>query len=351
MREKLRNYINVTVSNKNLSTIDTSDLNYFITLVENRVISNIKDRQKKIPDLIIEDNRVRYGGDLTPGCHNCLTHGLNVINPTWKCNAKCKFCYHYGVDNKPLTPLHYMWGAYPHLAEDLIQIATKIKGDIHAIAWLGGEPILEFEKLPKVIKKFTELNISQHIFTNGIAITEDHMKILSDCGLGEIRFNLAATNCSDDVIKKMNIARKYFKYVCIEIPMHKEFYNDFMFKRIKILDTGFDHMNINELHLNENNIKFFNEDLYMYRFGYVSPISSRQLTYDLLEVASAEKWPIVINDCSNEQKFYRGIGKHSTQGYVSYFKQINLTQKFFHDNVNTLSIDECEKIMNLVEGK
>lgn len=61
MREKLRNYINVTVSNKNLSTIDTSALNYFITLVENRVISNIKDRQKKIPDLIIEDNRVRYG--------------------------------------------------------------------------------------------------------------------------------------------------------------------------------------------------------------------------------------------------------------------------------------------------
>ena len=78
---------------------------------------------------------------------------------------------------------------------------------------------MEIEKYYPVIKKFSEANIHQHLYTNGTLATEESLKALGDAGLDEIRFNLAATNCSDKVIENMEIAKKYIKSVGIESPM------------------------------------------------------------------------------------------------------------------------------------
>jgi pyruvate formate-lyase activating enzyme-like uncharacterized protein len=165
--------------------------------------------------------------------------------------------------------------------------------------------------------------------------SEDTLKKLSDAGLDEIRFNLAATDCADKVIKNMKIARKYFKYLCIESPMFTKFYNSFMKKRKQILDTGVDHIHFAELQLFPRTIANFRQEgpIYRYKKGYVSPIKSRQLTYDVFEVAVKEKWKnVVLHDCSNETKFYRGVNfylQESTFGRIDYAGFTKLDKSFY----------------------
>jgi len=87
---------------------------------------------------------------------------------------------------------------------------------------------------------------------------------------------------------------------------------------------------------------FANEGaIYRHRTGYVSPISSRNYTYDLIEMAEEEKWEVTIHDCSNEVKFYRGCGPSGQFGHIDYETSMNLPResylyaldKYFEDDV------------------
>ncbi|HBN85183.1 MAG TPA: radical SAM protein, partial [Clostridiales bacterium] len=56
-------------------------------------------------------------------------------------------------------------------------------------------------------------------------------------------FNLGASNCSDQVIENIGIAKKYIKSVGIETPMTPEFFKTFFKKKQKILETKLDFIN------------------------------------------------------------------------------------------------------------
>ena len=61
----------------------------------------------------------------------------------------------------------------------------------------------------------------------------------------------------------MKIARKYFKYLCIESPMVKEYYDSFIKNKNEIIETGVDHINCAELHIRENHLPYFSKELYL----------------------------------------------------------------------------------------
>ena len=54
--------------------------------------------------------------------------------------------------------------------------------------------------------------------------------------------------------------------------------------------------------------------MYISRFGYISPIWSRELTLKLMKIADEEKWDLVVHDCSNYTKFARGLNWGSKAG-------------------------------------
>ena len=133
--------------------------------------------------------------------------------------------------------------------------------------------------------------------------------------MDELRFNLGASNCADRVIENIALAKKYIPYVGIETPMTPELYEAFMAKKEKILATGLDFMNCAELHLNPNNIgNYEGEPMYVCRQGYLSPVWSRELTLQFMRIADAEKWPIVVHDCSNHTKFARDLNLRAKEG-------------------------------------
>jgi len=266
------------------------------------------------------ENRTYFVGDeskFSKGCRSCLLGtGLCAIRKTNKCNLRCKFCYDYGeIDNMPPVG-EGMWeiGGTKFYEKD-IDLLLSVYPKPTGVSYVYLEPFMEIEEYYPVIRKFSKANIHQHLYTNGLLATEETLKALGEAGLDEIRFNLAATNCSDKVIENIGIARKYIKSVGIESPMTPEFYTTFLKKKQDILSVKPDFINLAELHLNENNIgNYYGENMYISRQGYISPIWSRELTLKLMKIADDEKWDLVVHDCSNYTKFARGLNLGSKEG-------------------------------------
>ena len=274
----------------------------------------------KIRGLKTLENRTFFVGNenqFPQGCRSCLLGtGLSAIRKTNKCNLECKFCYNYGEleDIPPVGEGMWVIGDTKFYEKD-IDLLLSIHQKPTGISYVYLEPFMEIEKYYSVIKKFSDAQIHQHLYTNGILATEETLKALAEAGLDEIRFNLGASNCSDKVIENIGIAKKYINNVGIETPMTPEFFEAFFKKKQAILETKVDFINCAELHLNENNIgNYYGASMYISRHGYISPIWSRELTLKFMKIADEDKWDVVVHDCSNYTKFARDLNLSSKEG-------------------------------------
>jgi pyruvate formate-lyase activating enzyme-like uncharacterized protein len=251
------------------------------------------------------------------GCRSCLLGtGLSAIRKTNKCNIECKFCYNYGQleDIPPVGEGMWEIGGTKFYEKD-IDLLLSIQQKPTGISYVYLEPFMEIEKYYSVVKKFSDAQIHQHLYTNGTLASSETLKALGEAGLNEIRFNLGATNCSDKVIENIGIAKKYIKNVGIETPMTPEFFEIFNKKKQAILETKLDFINCAELHLNENNIdNYYGENMYISRHGYISPIWSRELTLKFMKIADEENWDLAVHDCSNYTKFARSLNLNGKEG-------------------------------------
>ncbi len=251
------------------------------------------------------------------GCHSCLLGtGLSAVRKTNKCNLACKFCYNYG-EMDAIPPVgEGLWeiGGTKFYEKD-IDLLLSIQQKPTGISYVYLEPFMEIEKYYTVIRKFRGAQIHQHLYTNGTLATEETLKALGEAGLDEIRFNLGASNCSNKVIENIRIAKKYISQVGIETPMTPEFFKTFLKKKQAVLNTGLDFINCAELHLNANNIdNYYEENMYISRRGYISPIWSRELTLRLMKIADDENWGLAVHDCSNHTKFARDLNLRGKEG-------------------------------------
>ncbi len=266
------------------------------------------------------------------GCKSCLFGtGLSAIRKTNKCNIQCRFCYDYGqLDCQPPVG-EGMWeiGGMKFREEDLDMLLSVYQKPT-GIAYVYLEPFMEIEKYYGVIKKFHEAGIHQHMYTNGTLANDNNLRMLGEAGLNELRFNLGASNCSDQVIENIKRAKQYIPLVGIETPMTREFFDKFFAKKEEILSTGLDFINCAELHLSPNNIENYdNEAMYIYRHGYISPIFSGDLTLEFMAIADREKWDMAVHDCSNHTKFVRDLNLRAKSGgwfgasnYICEFQQL-----------------------------
>lgn len=288
--------------------------------IERAVDSRREKLKSEIPGLKSLSGRTLYvgnEGDFPRGCSSCLMGtGLSAIRKTNRCNIECRFCYNYGeLDEIP--PIgEGMWeiGGTKFYKKDLDLLLSTYKKPT-GISYVYLEPFMEIEKYYPIIRKFKEHGIHQHMYTNGILADEENLKALGEEGLDELRFNLGASGTSDKVIENIKTAKKYIKKVGIETPMTPEFLASFMEKKEKIFDASPDFINCAELHLNDNNIgNYEGENMYISRHGYISPIWSRDLTFEFMKAAALEKWPILVHDCSNDTKFARDLNLGAKEG-------------------------------------
>ena len=299
--------------------------------IERSYMNEVAEIQSNIDGLKDMKGRTYYVGKkekFPPGCISCLFgDGLGGIRKTHTCNLSCKFCYYHDTLDSVEPIPEDMWDIGEELYETKdIDLLLSIQKKPSGIAYVYLEPFMEIEKYYEVVKKFSDAGVHQHIYTNGVLCTDDNLKKLAEAGLDEIRFNLSASNTSDQVIEAMRSARKYFKWVGIETPMSPEFFEEFMAKKDQILSIGLDFMNCAELHLGTENLNnYMGENFYTYRNGYMSPLWSRKITLKFMEIAVKENWDMLIHDCSNHTKYAREINKMKNSGqfgsntYISEF--------------------------------
>ena len=288
--------------------------------LETAVDKRIAALQAAIPGLKTLENRTFYVGDdarFPKGCRSCLTGtGLSAIRKTNLCNLECPFCYNYG-ELDCIPPIgEGMWeiGGTKFREED-IDLLLSIQKKPTGVSYVYLEPFMEIEKYYKVISSFHRAGVHQHMYTNGTLCTEENLRALGEAGLDELRFNLGASDCADDVIAAMATAKKYIPQVGVETPMTPSLWEGFNARKRAILATGIDFINCAELHLNPNNIgNYAGESLYMARRGYVSPVWSREITLRMMAAAVAEAWPVTVHDCSNRTKFCRDLNLKAHEG-------------------------------------
>ena len=251
------------------------------------------------------------------GCRSCLLGtGLSAVRRTNRCNAACPFCYDYGQLDviPPIGEGLWEIGGGRYREEDL-PLLLSLQRRPTGVAYVYLEPFMEIEKYYGIIRAFHEAGIYQHMYTNGIAATEENLAALGEAGLDELRFNLGATNAADAVIENMRRAVRHIPSVGVETPMTREFDAVFRRKYRAVLDTGIRFMNLAELHLNENNLEnYIGENLYFHRLGYLSPVISEELTLETMRRAGEERWPVVVHDCSNRTKFARDLNLRAREG-------------------------------------
>lgn len=315
-----RFFTELTAEGEQLTNLQSEIALSVLSQIEQAVEAQQKELQSQIPGLKTLMGRTYYIGDdahFPKGCKSCLTGtGLSAIRKTNKCDAACPFCYNYG-ELDCIPPIgDDMWeiGGTKYREEDL-DLILSIQNKPSGVAYVYLEPFMEIEKYYSFIKRIHDHGIYQHLYTNGIHADEEKLKALGEAGLDEIRFNLGASNCSDKIIEKITVAKKYIPMVGVETPMTREFYAQLQKKKDKLLATGLDFMNLAELHLNENNIgNYWGDNMYIYRQGYLSPIMSRVLTLKTMKQAAEERWPVVIHDCDNRTKFARDINLKAVEG-------------------------------------
>ena len=153
----------------------------------------------EIKNLKTLENRTFFVGNeskFPKGCRSCLLGtGLGAIRKTNKCNLKCKFCYNYG-EMEDIPPIgEGMWeiGGTKFYEKD-IDLLLSIQQKPTGISYVYLEPFMEIEKYYSIIKRFSDAQVYQHLYTNGTLATEETLKALGEAGLDEIRFNLGASN-------------------------------------------------------------------------------------------------------------------------------------------------------------
>ncbi|MBQ7488855.1 MAG: radical SAM protein [Clostridia bacterium] len=291
-----------------------------LSQIETAVETENAARLAAIPGVKCLDGRTYYVGDpshFPSGCKSCLMGtGLSAVRRTNKCNLKCPFCYDFGMLDQIPAIGEDLWeiGGGKYRVED-IDLLLRISQKPTGIAYVYLEPFMEIELYGPMIRKFADAGIHQHMYTNGTLCTPENLRMLADAGLPELRFNLGATNCADKVIENIRLAKTCIPQVGIETPMTRAFRKSFMEKKQAILATGIDFINCAELHLNENNLpNYQGENMYMFRNGYLSPVISRRITFEMMEMAVRESWNIVVHDCSNHTKFARDLHHRAKEG-------------------------------------
>lgn len=308
------------------------------------------------------------GRELSRGCQEaCKGGGWICIFLSFECSFRCHFCTMH--HNRP-KDAKASWGTldskYPPTPENLKKLAAIDRGDIKGISFSGGESFNQLEKTPKgeagiyewldainKIEWFQGQRPYVWMYTSGHYATEENVQRLADNGMDEIRFDLAASNYSEDILKKMEMARGKVDKLSVEVPVlgwqiHK------LLGVLKRLDEiGVDYINLHELQVVDGNREYLVDsglidykmiysvgkdksylDLGVWEFYLPSLID----TYTVIRYIEDNNLNLIYNDCSSRNYKLQWISAlytnwklnnytdrklHSWPEYLANYKKVN----------------------------
>ena len=239
--------------------------------------------------------------NISEGCKCCKNGTWLCIIIGTICNLDCAFCKRtesqkngdfskgFGVMQGEVTL---------EKLDFLMQNYNLYKG----VSYTGGEPFMYIDRILKFSNYINDKypDLYQWIYTNGVLTNEENFKILFDSGIKEVRFNLAATNYSNNVLQKIRIARNIFPIITVEIPVLKEQFLKFKSVLIELNDIGIDHINL-------HNLLAGNEDDIF-------------IVYDMLKEISDGNYNFNAHDCTLLNLENQGLGFQYQENIINGYK-------------------------------
>ncbi len=192
-----------------------------------------------------------YYNQISTGCRLCGEGKWSCLFITNICNARCFYCpspQHNDASPSTQSMVFNTPQAYAEYANFF---------DFEGISFSGGEPLLYFERCLdylKAIRKTCNPNVYIWLYTNGILVDENKLKLLADNGLNEIRFDIGATNYDLDNVKK---AKDIIPRITIEIPAVPEVKERLLSMIPEMEAAGVSCLNLHQLRMTRHNAKNF----------------------------------------------------------------------------------------------
>jgi pyruvate formate-lyase activating enzyme-like uncharacterized protein len=230
---------------------------------------------------------------ISKGCEICGSGKWNCLFITNKCNAKCFYCPAQQQNDE--TP-----SAQGIDFENPEEYAHFIKYfDFQGMSISGGEPLLFFNRSVEFLRKVKQIagsDIYTWLYTNGILADKEKMKILSEAGLTEIRFDIGATGLKLD---KINFAKGVIPNITIEIPAIPDEKERIKLLLPEMIKAGVSNLNLHQLRLTKHNAKnIVNRGYTIINAEKPIVLESELAALEIMDFAKENSLDIGINYCS-----------------------------------------------------
>jgi uncharacterized protein len=265
---------------------------------QEEVLEELKKARSRIPSLISHGSHQAVStGPIIEGCRICTEMKSMSFVLGYRCNTKCAFCF---------VP-SYVSGEYDddekYNRSALFKEFVRNKHKIDGIGLTGGETLLYLAEIEDYAARIREEKPGIHLwaYTNGIAANKHNLKVLKDLGIKEIRFNLAASGYSPEILDKLGIARDLFKYVAVEVPSYPEQKDRIINSLDRMEYYKIDQLSLQELLVNNNNFNKVKDGIYQSGMMFAKKYflyGSRKLTYEIIGICLDKGYSFTVNDCS-----------------------------------------------------
>lgn len=274
------------------------------------VQQEIRELQTRLPGLHFHDSYQAIStGPLTPGCAICTRMAHMVVQLGFRCNARCPFCFLEVLDPDS-TDEHEQ-----HTLQFVLQQFCSRQDSLEGVSFSGGEPLLYLAELETCVTAMRHASPDFHfwVYTNGILADKERVNRLAELGIREIRFNLAATDYSEQVLRNLERARSTFEYVLVEVPSYPPQKEKLLACLGEMERIGIDQLNLQELLVTNANMRRLEGDGYatgMFHLKKYFLSGSRRMTYEIIEHCLENAYTFTVNDCS-AAKFGKKPSAHS----------------------------------------
>lgn len=265
---------------------------------EAEVTAELSRLREGIPGLRFHGSRQAIStGPLVPGCRICTKMAHLAFQLGFRCNARCPFCF-----------LRTYQADAPHEGEEchrqaLLEEFYQRRDELDGVSLTGGEPLLYVQELEACVTEMRKHKSGLHfwVYTNGILADSAHLSVLRSLGIREIRFNLAATDYSKEIIDRIADARKMFEYVVVEVPSYPKQRDGLVGCLEQLNRVGIDQLNLQELLVTDANVRSLEGEGYQSGFFQLKKFflyGSRRMTYEVMRHCVTEGYSFTVNDCS-----------------------------------------------------
>jgi pyruvate formate-lyase activating enzyme-like uncharacterized protein len=262
------------------------------------VTEEIRGLQANIPGLCFHNSYQAIStGPLIPGCEICTRMAHMVVQLGFRCNTRCPFCFLDVYDSdSPHENERDGW-------QTSLNNFHSRKSTLEGISLSGGEPLLYLSELEACVQAMREAKPDLYfwVYTNGILADDEHLNVLANLGVSEIRFNLAATNYSEHVLQNLERAREGFEYVVVEVPSYPKQKEKLTGCLEELNRIGINQLNLQELLVTNANVHRLEGEGYetgLLFFKKFFLYGSRKMTYGVMQHCLENDYSFTVNDCS-----------------------------------------------------